>query len=297
MPAYLEGVLISLHATQIAEPEGYGKKGSTKQAKAAFADGTALPAKRPRTSNIADPDAARSNKRVPAITDFFNSIPSDTKPVSKASDTAASPDAQPAAKLDQHSIAEPSRIPDAAEPLSKHEKAALPATINHHAKVLSVKNGADAQLTSRITGSGGDGEPSAERKRQILADAAVHRLTAQQHHASEPAAQLSLPSTSATHPEAVQEGVSLSTLHEVADLDATGPGDAAHVSAVIDLVHDDHDELGMQQGTQKGENGPAQAGASSQQPSCPICGETWPRQTSNAQMNDHVDICLRMQLL
>lgn len=300
MPVYSKGMLTSLHDMQIAEPEGYGKKGSAKQAKAAFADGTALPAKRPRISNTADPDAARSNKRVPAITDFFNSLPSDTKPANRASDirvVAASPDAQANAKLDQHITAEPSGIPDAAESLSERVQAAQPEISDHRAKDLSVRQGADTQLGSKPSGPDGIGEPSAERKRQIMADAAVHRLTTQQQYAVEPTAQLSLPSTSATHPEAMQEGSSVRAVHG----DALEAADTAHVSAVIDLVHDDDNEPDMQQDSRKGRRGPTQNAVSDQQPSCPICGETWSLQTSsaqlNAQINEHMDICLGMQLL
>ncbi len=66
---------------------------------------------------------------------------------------------------------------------------------------------------------------------------------------------------------------------------------AAHVSAVIDLIDDDDTKLsrtGLRQGC---------ADQKAKLPCCPICGHKWSEQTTNSERNEHVDTCLTMQLL
>lgn len=260
---------------QIAEPEGYQKKGSAKHPKAAFADGTALPAKRPRTSNTADPDAARSNRRIPAITDFFDSIPPQATNHRMASDIQASPKAQDET---QDELCQQSKAPDVSGPQSAAvngiaDKPDITANAETHEIQAAAKQGEQWRATKPVKHA----QPSAERKRQIMADAATRRVVSKQHDIARPAAQLA-----ASDPEPSPN--------------TSKVADETHVSAVIDLV--DADELEPQrQMTQPKSQPKSPAACSGQQPSCPICGQSWSAQTSNVKVNQHIDECLSMQLV
>ena len=257
---------------QIAEPEGYRKKGSAKQTKTAFADGTALPAKRPRTSNMADPDAAHSNRRVPAITDFFNSIPAEATNRRVASDIQISPGAQDETQgeLCQESKAKqgsPGPVSTTVNGITDNLDNV--ANAESHENQSAAKQGEQWQPTKPVEPA----QSSAERKRQIMADAATRRMVTQQHDTARPDAHFAAP-------------------HQKPSLDTGKVADEAHISAVIDLV--DADDLEVEQSKTQPE---CQVVGGSQQLSCPICGQAWPAQTSNVEMNQHIDECLSMQLL
>ena len=300
----LEAVIIGLHGViQIAEPEGYGKKGGNKRVKAAFADGTALPAKRPRTSNTTDPDAARSNKRIPAITDFFNSIVSQAADKKVASDTSglqALTGARNERQVEQSKQSKEEPGVYGPQPSSAANGTADIANAERHKDQSAVVQGDQQQ---RLPRPAKDAAPSAERKRQIMADAATHRLASQQRDIvgsdARPAGSGCLPTFlpgPTGHYGTKQEGTSQAVYHARAhdSLDTTSVADKGHVSAVIDLVNDDQDVLEVQQSAQPKSMSVLH---SSQQSPCPICGQQWSRQTSNAELNEHIDKCLSLQLL
>ena len=291
---------------QIAEPEGFGKKGSTKQPKAAFADGTALPAKRPRTSKTAEPDAARSNERAPAITDFFNSVTSEVKAERNASDShdaEARLQTHRDSHLDQLSVATPAGQCHPVQVPSTHDAVQQPFSLTG-ADGGTLADSAHQSPVQHVNleahGSARDDLTSAERKRKLMADAATRRLTAQQHAVS--SSELH-PADSATEPNQMQpdtkqEGMPQAALDPSAVVGQASHADSiAHVSAVIDLVDDDNDAVGLGNSTQQESEDPCNTLSTSQQPSCPMCGHRWSVHTSDADINKHVDACLGMQLL
>lgn len=293
---------------QIAEPEGFGKKGSrSKQGKVAFADGSTLPAKRPRTSNTADPDAMRSNKRVPAITDFFNSISREPGTSSNTPSIQGQPHASAPFRSAQALPESDSTVQD------RTDAAAGPSTVNsqgpHASAYANAKGtaGSDASTADRSEqqpsqydgGDAGRGvsQLPLDSLRRIMADAATRRLTAQAE-----SGQLAVSSheIAGTQPNTQlfarsnSSGDVKSDLGENLQNDQPVPacgGSAAHVSAVIDLI-DEKDTM----------SGPISLhqGCADQKAKllcCPICGHKWSEQTTNSEMNEHVDVCLTMQLL
>ncbi len=244
---------------QIAEPQGYGKKGSSsKQGKAAFADGSALPAKRPKISNTADPDATRSNKRVPAITDFFNSI---SKELDVSSENPsvhrqyhASAPFRSAQALPESDSTDQDRTDAAAGPSTvKSQGPHASANANSKGTAGSDASSGAARLLSgqqpsqHNGGAAGRGvsQPPLDSLRHIMADAATRRLTAQAE-----SGQLARSSheTAGTQHNAQLLAQSKSSsdvksdlgkdLHNIQPVPACG-GNAAHVSAVIDLIDED----------------------------------------------------------
>lgn len=260
---------------QIAEPEGYRRKGGAKQPKAAFADGTALPAKRPRTSNIADSDAARTNRRIPAITDFFNSIPPQTTNPCIASDIQASPGVQEETQGEfcQQSKAKQGVLgPQSSAVNSIVDTPGIIASDDSNENQSAANQGEQWQQTKPVAPA-----QSYERRRQIIADAAMRRVLSQQHNIA-------------------QHDAQLAASDQTPSPDISKLADEAHVSAVIDLVYADELES-SQQVLQPKPQPKSQNAGGSQQPSCPICGQAWPAQTSNVEVNQHIDECLSVQLL
>lgn len=261
---------------QIAEPEGYRKKGSAKQPRAAFADGTALPAKRPRTSNTDDPDAARSNRRTPAITDFFNNIPQATNK-GVASDSQVLPGGEDKTQNEQDQQTEtksgssgPLRS-SAANGTADNVETLASAEI--YESQSAARQGDLRQSVQHVK----DAEPGAERKRQMMADAAMRRLGSQQHN------------DACSDPQ-------IAVLHGDSTLDIGKVPDKARISVVIDLV--DADEVGLQQQVAQPSSQPDhQVVGGGQQPSCPICRQIWSTQMSNVEVNQHIDKCLSAQML
>lgn len=258
---------------QIAEPQGYRKKGSAKQPRAAFADGTALPAKRPRTSNTDDPDAARSNRRTPAITDFFNNIPQATNK-GMASDSQALLGAEDKRQNEQDQqtqieFGDSGRLQSSAAN-GTTDNVEIIASPEIYGSQSVAKQGDLRQSAQRSK----DAQPGAERKRQILADAAMRRLGSQQHNVA------------CSDPQvAVSDDVSTGKV-----------AGKAHISAVIDLVDADDIELQQQIAEPSSQPGHQSVGGS-QQPSCPICRQIWSTEMSNVEVNQHIDNCLSAQLL
>ena len=261
---------------QIAEPEGYRKKGSAKQPRAAFADGTDLPAKRPRTSNTDDPDAARSNRRTPAITDFFNNIPQATNK-GMALDSQALLDAEDKRQNEQDQQTEkqfgnsgPLRSSAANGTADSVE---IIASAEIYESQAAARQGELRQSAQHMK----DAQSGVERKRQMMADAAMRRLGSQQRNVA------------SSDPQAA-------VLNEDSTLVIGKVADKAHISAVIDLV--DADEVGLQQQVAHPSSQPDhQIAGGSQQPSCPICRQIWSTQMSNVEVNQHIDKCLSAQLL
>ncbi|DBA74758.1 TPA: hypothetical protein ACH3X2_009283 [Trebouxia sp. C0005] len=291
--------------TKIAEPEGYGKKGSSsKQGKAAFADGSALPAKRPRTSNIVDADAMRSNKRVPAITDFFNSICREPGTSSNTPSVQGQPHASIPSRNAQASAKSDSTDQD------RTDAAAGPSIVNlqgPHASAYANSKGtagrdascvdlSEQQPSQHEGGAAGRGfsQPALDSMRHIMADAATRRLTAQAESGQQ--ARSSHETAGTQHnAELLAQSKSLSGInsHLGKDIHSDQPvpvcdASAAHVSAVIDLV-DEEDIMSGPVGLQQDQK--------AKLPCCPICGHKWSEQTTNNEMNVHVDTCLTMQLL
>ena len=305
-------MLQNLCAVQIAEPEGYGKKGSIKQGRAAFADGTALPAKRPRSSNTADPDAMRSNKRVPAITDFFNNITKDkdmsnsskavecTHNSRVASGRGREPQSSDIAVTDVSS-----HSPVTSDPQGLHATSAATLHTNETGQVskptIAASGGPDRSYhgaSSGATVSKPDMPLPADSMRRIMADAAMRRRDTAQEGACHSQVDDD-ESCDVGHPPA--QPSALSSIGRHAGIPSTGldshakSGDIAHVTAVIDLVDDNSQECKMQPAMLKK---PSSAqGASSSQVSCPICGHMWSSETPTSEIHKHVDACLSMQLL
>ncbi len=291
---------------QIAEPERYSKKGSSsKQGKAAFPNGSALPAKRPRTSSTVDPDATRSNKRVPAITDFFNSI---SREPGTSSNTPSIPGQSHASAPFRSAQALPK--PESTDRGSS-DAAAGPNTVNSQGPPASANAkgtaGSDAssadwseqQPSQHDGGAVGKGisQPPLDSLRRIMADAATRFLTAQAE-----SGQLAESSheIAGTQPNTQLFAQSKSSSNVKSDLgkdlrnDQPVPacgGNAAHVSAVIDLI-DEKDTMSSPISLRQG-----CADQKANLPCCPICGHKWSEQTSNSEMNEHVDTCLTMPLL
>ncbi len=293
---------------QIAEPAGVGKKGSSsKQGKTAFADGSALPAKRPRISKTADPDATRSNKRVPAITDFFNSISREPGTSSNTPSVQGQPHASAPSRSAQVLHESGSTDQD------RTDAAAGPSTVNSqgsHASAYANSKGAagsdpsnadwsEQQPSQHDGGAAGRGvsQPPLDSLRRIMADAATCRLTAQAESGqladssheiagTQPNTQLFAQSKSS---EDVQSDLG-KDLHNDQPVPACG-GNAARVSAVIDLI-DENDTMSSPVSLHQG-----CADQKANLPCCPICGHKWSEQTTNSEMNEHVDTCLTMQLL
>ena len=310
-----------LPSLKIAEPEGYGRKGSNKQGKAAFADGTAVPAKRPRTSNTADPDAMRSSKRVPAITDFFNSITNSTA-ASSSTATEAGRDSV-ASAADRARVQQQSCDTAAAHPASGLESEAIDVGPCDPASMPSADSSGAITTVPRFTGglshqqpqselgvvSSVDnkaGQPPVDSMRRIMADAALRRLAAQQgaddscaqligsSHRQEPTGATAIPDSSAGNVTGMhaEDTVDVDTCVNAHDRDAEN---TAPVSAVIDLIDDADESSGMhaEVGLQQVPSMPAD----SSQPSCPVCGHRWPKHTSYSDINEHMDACLKIQLL
>ena len=295
---------------QIAEPEGYGKKGSSKQGKAAFADGSALPAKRPRTSNTVDPDATRSNKRVPAITDFFNSISREPGVSSNTPGVQGQPHTSASSRSAQALPKSDSTDQDGTD------AAAGPSTANSQGPYASANAnlkgtaGSDAsggaaslfpgQQPSQHDGGAagrGNGQLPLDSLRRIMADAATRRLTAQAESGQLAVSSHEIAGTQPNTHLLAQNKSSEDVKSDLGkDLQNDQPvpacgGSAAHLSAVIDLIDEDNimsGPISLRQGC---------ADQKSNLPCCPICGHKWSEQTTNSEMNEHVDTCLTMQLL
>ncbi|KAL3131304.1 hypothetical protein ABBQ38_000596 [Trebouxia sp. C0009 RCD-2024] len=294
---------------KIAEPEGFKKKGSTRQPKRAFADGTALPVKRPRTSNTADPDAARSNKRSPAITDFFNSTaPQATNSGKRRASDTPGPQALVGAqdkRQDEHF--QQNKV-ESGFVGSVHSSADNPAVLANAASPVDQSSVVQSHQRDKFSQPVKDADLSAERRRQLMADAATRRLLSQQHETASTDAQhgASGHSSRGSKPTVLPahtgnlvptgKGTSQPALHAEAPsgLDPKPGGGVAHVSAVIDLVDDDEDEL-QQAAQPKSNSYPSVCG--SQQSSCPICGQMWGKTMSNVDISKHLDQCLCLQLL
>lgn len=297
---------------KIAEPEGFNKKCNTRQPKRAFADGTALPVKRPRTSNTADADAPRSRKRSPAITDFFNSTaPQATNSSKRIASDVPGPQAVVGAQ---------DKRQDEQFEQNKVELGILgsvPSSANNPAGLANAASPGDQSAVVQSDRGPKFAQPikdvdlSAERRRQIMADAATRRLLSQQHETASADAQHAaselptieskrrlLPALTANLAP-TGEGPSQPALHAEAPSGLnprTGDG-VVHVSAVIDLVDDDEDEFKLQQAVQPKSKPPSQSVCGSQQSSCPICGQMWLKEMSNVDINEHLDQCLSLQLL
>lgn len=302
-------VIIIAMLIQIAEPEGFKKKGSTRQPKRAFADGTALPVKRPRTSNTADPDAARSNKRSPAITDFFNSTaPQATNSGKRRASDTPGPQALVGAqdkRQDEHF--QQNKV-ESGFVGSVHSSADNPAVLANAASPVDQSSVVQSHQRDKFSQPVKDADLSAERRRQLMADAATRRLLSQQHETASTDAQhgASGHSSRGSKPTVLPahtgnlvptgKGTSQPALHAEAPsgLDPKPGGGVAHVSAVIDLVDDDEDEL-QQAAQPKSNSYPSVCG--SQQSSCPICGQMWGKTMSNVDISKHLDQCLCLQLL
>ena len=331
---YSRPLLLSL--SQIAEPEGYGKKGTSKKSKSAFADGTALPAKRPRVSNVAEPDASRSNRRVPAITDFFNSIATPGNPTdseanpakglpansrlvksqgraaeaasaevdagtanlhdlrdtqSRVNDVEAETDRQQGAQASNAVPSQPRQAISGGLPQPQQASRGVPSKLQH---LPQDAQSADAHQQIRHQSKANAKTPSERAsRRDIMADAAMRRIAVQ----SQDAGQSTASGQDCNHlpvASAGTERVQLSVNDTCSDGSAKQDDldeHTAHVSAVIDLVDDENDaNEGLLQ-TCSGQT------SSRVQSSCPICGHVWPEQTSNQEMNDHVDVCLLHQIL
>lgn len=286
---------------QIAEPEGFGKKRSSKPGKAAFADGTALPAKRARSSNTADPDATRSNKHVPAITDFFNSISRELVDAHEAEQPHCVPANEAMASSD---------LTD----LDRHDGAVEPSLGEARGRLASLRKTAAADVSRPVlcnttdslqgkqhTQHDGDasGQPPLHSLRRIMADAAMRRQTVQGA-----GAQLAGLRHEA---EKAQRDAGACTAVSARPEERAGPGTDKHAtacapndditasnSAVIDLVDDD--TMGSQG---LGPSGLKQRalGQETKPLTCPVCGHTWCQQTTNSEMNEHIDTCLLKQLM
>jgi hypothetical protein len=293
---------------QIAEPEGFGKKGSrSKQGKAAFADGSTLPAKRPRTSNTADPDAMRSNKRVPAITDFFNSISREPGTSSNTPSIQGQPHVSAPFRSAQALPESDSTVQD------RTDAAAGPSTVNsqgpHASAYANAKGtaGSDAstadwseQQPSQYDGGDagrGVSQLPLDSLRRIMADAATRRLTAQAESGQLAVSSHEIAGTQPNTHLLAQNKSSEDVKSDLGkDLQNDQPvpacgGSAAHLSAVIDLIDEDNimsGPISLRQGC---------ADQKANLPCCPICGHKWSEQTTNSEMNEHVDTCLTMQLL
>lgn len=285
----------SIHL-QIAEPEGYGKKRSSKQGKATFADGTALPAKRARSSNTADPDATRSNKRVPAITDFFNSIsrePGDAHEVEQphcvpANDAIASSDL---ADLDKRDGAvELSSVEARGRLASSRETAAADV---RQPVLCNTTDSLQGKQHTQHDGSA-SGQPPLHSLRRIMADAAMRRQTAQGEGAqlgglSHEADKAQCDAAACTAVDARPEEKADTSTDKHATACAPTDDNTASISAVIDLVDDD--TMGNQ-GLGPSDLKQRALGPETKPLTCPVCGHTWSQQTTNSEMNEHIDTCL-----
>ena len=213
---------------------------------------------------------------MPAITDFFNSIPPQATHQRVASDMQALPSAQDETQ-DAQCQQSKSKIdisgPQASAVNGIADNLDIIANADSHEAQSAVKQGDQLQPMKHMECV----QPSADRKRQIMADAATHRLVSQQHDNASSDAQLA-------------------ASHHDPRVDTSNVADEAHISAVIDLVDADDADL-PQQIVQPKWQPERQVAGGSQQPSCPICGQAWPAQTSNVRMNQHIDECLRMHLL
>lgn len=291
--------------TKIAEPERYSKKGGSKQGKAAFADGSALPAKRARTSNTADPDAMRSNKRVPAITDFFNSISREpgtsgntpsVQEQPRASAPSRSAQALPKSDLTDQDRNDAAGGPDTANSQGPHASACA----NSKGTAGSDASRADEseqQPSQHDGGAAGRGisQPPLDSLRRIMADAATRRLTAQAESGQLARSSHEIAGTQSNSQLLTQSSSDVkSDVRKDCYINQPVPAcddNAAHVSAVIDLI----DEKDTMSGPISLHQGCADQKANL--PCCPICGHKWSEPTTNSKMNEHVDICLTMQLL
>lgn len=302
-------IIVSAMSLQIAEPEGYKKKGSTQQPKQAFANGTALPAKRPRTSNTADPDASRRNKSFPAITDFCSSTALQATNSGRhvASDTPGPEslvDAQIKRQVEQLEQSKmESDILDTLQPPTTY-----PAILANAASQVEQASIVPSDQRHHSKQPAKHAVVSAEKKRQIMADAATRRLAPQQHEPASVDAQhaapevptgVSKPSLLPAHmnnPSTTHKGSSQPATHAGAPggFDTKTRSDLAHMSAIIDLI-DDEDEP-EPKGAQLQSERSFHSTLGYQEPCCPICGQTWSKQMSNAVINIHIDQCLRVQL-
>lgn len=213
---------------------------------------------------------------MPAITDFFNSIPPKATNQRMASDIQALPSAQDEtqdAQCQQSTSELGISGPQSSAVNGIADNLGIIANADSHEAMSAVQQGDQLQLMKPMKCA----QPSADKKRQIMADAATRRLVSQQHDNASSDAQLA-------------------ASHHKPSLDTSNGADEAHVSAVIDLV--DADELdSLQQVAQPKSQPERQVAGGSPQPSCPICGRAWPAHTSNVNMNQHIDECLSVQLM
>lgn len=291
--------------TKVAEPEGFGKKRSSKQGKATFADGTALPVKRARSSNTADPDASRSNKHVPAITDFFTSISREPGDGHEAEQPHCVPANEATAgsglaDLDRHgSTVEPSSV-EAQGPIASLRSTA--ATDLSRPVLSDTTDSLQGQHCIQDSGNAVasvSGQPPLPSLRRIMADAAMRRQTVQAEGAQ--LAGLRLEAEKAQYEAETCTAVDARSgaragpsTNKHATACASNDDNIASVSAVIDLVEDDREgcqelvPIGLKQHS---------LGQETKPPCCPVCGLTWSQQTTNREMNEHIDTCLLTQLL
>lgn len=271
---------------QIAEPKDYGKK---IKAKAAFADGTTVPAKRARVSNTAEPDAPRNSRQHRSITDFFNSISPTRAPESSSTAPLAHPvhdaDLNPSCNAAMHRVAAPSTTD--ADVFRKDEAGKQAASSTGPRAQAQHDADSSMQHTCASTGT----QPSPQSLRQVLAHAALQRA----------AQQTAADGGSGLH-QLQGDITDETTLQSDADIALPGQANAAsndaevvHTSAVIDLVDD-----ASQPGSEVVACNNVDQNRSPQQanePNCPVCGVSWPKDTLPDVMYQHVDRCLQHKLM
>ena len=267
---------------QIAEPKDYGKKN---KAKSALADGTAVPPKRARVSNTAEPDAPRNSRQHRSITDFFNSI----SPNSKTEGLTSTVSSHDNTELVGDS---PSGTPHGPLPVSYGVSSTDTAG---EQTACDVDSSAPNDAKSKAEMHTPDGEsdarkaqPSPATLRQVLARAAMQRAEKPTAMASDTSSQSRLLGASNANEQAEHRS-SESTKSEPTFV--SEPPDVAHVSAVIDLV----DSPSQPDPHPAATSGQPQATEENQ--CCPVCGLLWPKDTNPAVMYQHVDDCLQKQLL
>ena len=267
---------------QIAEPKDYGKKN---KAKSAFADGTAVPAKRARVSDTAEPDAARNSRQHRSITDFFNSISPSSKTDGLNSAVSSCDNTELVGNL-------PSKTPHGALPVRHDDSGADAAqkqtACNVDSSALHDTEGRSEKQIPDAASDAKQAHPSPESLRQVLAQAAMRRAMRQLPRASPSTLQSQSGVLEASNAnEQAEERTSESTESEPEDQ----PCDVAHVCAVIDLL-----DSPSQPETHAAAISEQQQATEDKQ-CCPVCGLLWPKDTDPSVMYQHVDDCLQKQLL
>lgn len=302
---------------QIAEPKDFGQKN---KGKAAFADGTAVPTKRARVSNTAEPDALRNNRQHRSITDFFNSVSPSGKSESGRPEASidAREDDQSLDLTSSHTVLSSTKRGTQADKLQSD--VATESAVAQNTTADDV-DGAQPQKSEGVlvkalpTVMHADFiQPLPGALRQVLARAAMRRAAQQptdgpvvQQPAEGPAAQQPAdgpadksrqsPASSAAKQRLHYSNGNL--VHSRAEHDATENPDIAHVSAVFDLV-DECSQPDTSTPSNTKQNKPSTIRThtpSDTKPSCPVCGLSWPGSIDPAVMYQHVDVCLQQQLV